>query len=128
MGPAEWTVHIEAYVDYDMIPGQIPVRSRVSEPAVRFDGTELIIRRDLSSAVFECTQPTWLLRAPRGMLDDPDMPLIAESAARELAQVNTAVHLVQIPDVNHYTILMGTRGAAAVAKTVLAAVSALDGQ
>jgi pimeloyl-ACP methyl ester carboxylesterase len=120
----DWTSHIEAYIDYDVRPDTSPIRSRVSESAVRFDGDELITRTDLSSAARDCSQPIWLLRAPRGMLDDPDSPLIPEDAALELVHANPHVHLIQVPDVNHYTILMGHSGAAMVAGAIRTAAGA----
>ena len=123
--PEDWTAHVEAYVDYDMVPQLIPVKSRVSETAVRFDGAELITRRDLSAASSQCTQPLWLLRAPRGILDDPNSPLIPEREALEFVKANPRIQLVEVPDVNHYTILMGRKGGAAVADAIGAAVGCL---
>ena len=120
----DWTSHIEAYIDYDVLPGTSPLRSRVSESAVRFDGAELISRPDLSTAANDCAQPIWLLRAARGILDDPDAPLIPEDAALELVHANPRVELLQVPDVNHYTILMGYSGAAMVADAISSAVAA----
>ena len=114
----DWTEYVEEYIDYDMVPQLVPVRSRVSASAVRFDGTELITRNNLSTAAAECKKAFWLLRAPRGILDDPNNPLIPEDEALEFMRLNPGGHFLQIPDVNHYTILMGPKGAAAVADVI----------
>ena len=122
--PDDWTEHVEAYIDYDMVPQLIPVQSRVSASAVRFDGAELITRKNLSTAAADCKKPFWLLRAPRGILDDPDNPLIPENDALEFMRLNPGGHFVQVPDVNHYTILMGPKGAAVVADVIRSASGA----
>jgi len=119
----DWTAHVEGYIDYDMVPHLEPVRSRVSETAVRFDGSELITRTNLATAAADIRQPSWLLRAPRGILDDPANPLIGDDEVMDFLKANPGVHYVQVPDVNHYTILMGKKGAAAVADAIRAAIA-----
>jgi hypothetical protein len=58
--------------------------------------------------------PTVLVRAPRGLLDDPN-PLLPEAAVDEAkAQLPHLVDVV-VPDTNHYQLVLGDREAKAVA-------------
>lgn len=77
--------------------------------------------KDVTAA--ECTQPLWLLRAPGGILDDPNSPLIPEHEASQFVQANPKIHYVVVPDVKHYMILLGRLGAAAVADAIRVAVA-----
>ena len=66
--------------------------------------------------------PTHLLFAPRGLLDgDPLYPPAALDAIRP--RWKSVVSEVVVPDVNHYTIVIGG-GATAVADAVRSAVQA----
>jgi hypothetical protein len=66
--------------------------------------------------------PVVMLRAPRDLLDRspglyPPGPI---EAAREVPQLR----VIDVDDVNHYTIIMAERGAARVAAEVRAAIAA----
>jgi pimeloyl-ACP methyl ester carboxylesterase len=122
--PEDWTSHVAAYIDYDMAPpGPGPVRSRVCETAVRRDAAE-IIGADAPAALDRLVQPTWIIRAPRGIMDDPARPIIPAVAAENYAAGRPQTTVIEVADVNHYTVLMGVRGAAAVADTLRAAAKA----
>ncbi len=65
-------------------------------------------------------QPTLLMRAPRGLLDQPE-PLLSDAAvAAHLKEIPGARHEV-VEDTNHYTIVMGA-GAPVVADRIRAAL------
>ena len=59
-----------------------------------------------------------LLRAQRGLLDQPEAFIPADMAA---AFDHPTVELREVPDSNHFTILMGAAGARAVADAIRAA-------
>ena len=61
--------------------------------------------------------PGVLLRAQRGLLDQPDAFIPAATAA---AFDHPTVTLHEVPDSNHFTILMGAAGARAVADAIRA--------
>ena len=66
--------------------------------------------------------PVRLLRAERGLFDDE--PLIPEDALRAFAASHPSVRVEAVPDVNHYTLLLGdspgpARTAAAIRQAVL---------
>ena len=58
------------------------------------------------------TVPLNVLQAPRGILDDA--PLYSVARLEELQARYPAMTWQPVDDVNHYTIVMGPRGAAAV--------------
>jgi len=106
-----------AYVDHDLIGDEPGMRSSVAERAVRGDAAEV---PEMGAAAHRLDLPATLLCAPRGLLDDPNpmQPLpLAQAWAAEAPRQRRAV---QVPDVNHYTIVLGRSGAAAVSEAVAA--------
>jgi len=107
-----------AYSDYDLVGEEPELRSAVSEEAVRHDAADLF---EFGEDAGRLEVPATLLVAPRGLLDDPrpmqPLPLASEWAAGapELRRA------IEVPDVNHYTIALGPRGARAVAEAISAA-------
>jgi pimeloyl-ACP methyl ester carboxylesterase len=104
-----------AYAEHDLVGD----RSSVSEDAVRADVPGLVDRIYAQ----EVTAPASILCAPRGLVDDPHpMQPFAEAqawAAGDPERRSAAL----VEDVNHYTITLGTRGAAFVADAIAAAGS-----
>ncbi|MGH8972656.1 MAG: alpha/beta fold hydrolase [Acidimicrobiia bacterium] len=113
-GPGMWHADAEDYVDYDLTgePGQF--RSRVSEAAVRADGADLLDVAAVRHALMALSGPTVVIRAPRGLLDEPN-PLLPESAVAEAKAALPHLADVLVPDTNHYQILLGDREAKTVA-------------
>jgi lipase len=109
---ASWNADVEAYVNYDLEPvaGEAPsgaVRSVVSPDAFRTDGEELLFDESARTAVLRVTGPVRLLRAPRGLLDEEEHPLIPLEVLEEFAAARPDAHLENVADTNHYTILLG---------------------
>jgi pimeloyl-ACP methyl ester carboxylesterase len=102
------------YADHDLVGDPPSMRSSVQEDAVRADGSDMFTG-DVPAQ--RLTVRTTLLRAPRGLLDEPT-PLIPPDLAEEWAAERPEQReVVEIDDVNHYTIVMG-RGAKSVADVV----------
>ena len=118
---SDWSPAVEAYVDYDLTGDEPALRSRVSADAVRADATDTLIDDAARKAVLSVQCPVHLLWAPRGLLDQtPGLygdELLAEVRGR------TGWTDEMVPDVNHYTIGLSERGAAAVAAAVREAVT-----
>jgi pimeloyl-ACP methyl ester carboxylesterase len=114
-GPGMWSADAEDYVDYDLAgePGQM--RSRVSEAAVRADGADLLDVAAVRRALLALACPTVVVRAPRGLLDEPDNPLLPEAAVAEAKAALPHLVDVVVPDTNHYQLLLGDREAKTVA-------------
>jgi lipase len=105
-----WTPQLEEYLTYDL-EGQ---RSSVSIDAVRED-SEGVLDADVAARnAAALPSGTVFMRAPRGMFDDP-----GGLYARELVDAHRArfpaVDVREVPDTNHYTIVMSEPGARAVA-------------
>ncbi len=108
-----------AYADHDLTGEAPSLRSSVSEPSVRGDASEL---PEMGKAAHRLTVPANLLCAPRGLLNDPN-PMQPREVARAWSagapgQRRTSV----VPNVNHYTIVMGSAGASVVAGAIEAAL------
>jgi pimeloyl-ACP methyl ester carboxylesterase len=109
-----------AYADYDLVGTEPELRSSVSEEAVRADAVALF---ELGEDARRLTVPATLLCAPRGLQDDPN-PMQPRALAREWAAGAPELRrAIEVPDVNHYTIVLGATGARAVAREVATAVA-----
>lgn len=107
-----WTPEVEAWVDYDFSDG----RSRASIDAVREDGADILLPDLVTGALLRLSCPIAVLRAELGMLGAPPPFLPDELAGEWVARVPTLTDLGTVPGTNHYTIVLGDRGADAVAE------------
>ena len=114
-----WSADVEAYVDYDLAGSAPELRSRVSLDAVLGDSEDTL--RGMTPLP-RVTAPVELLRAERGMLNQVP-PLFPDELVEPWA--SQVVDLGVVPDTNHYTIIMSTHGAAAVADAIRKAAAAL---
>ena len=109
---------LAAYADHDLVGEAPELRSSVVEAAVRADAADLAGAAD---AAYRLSLPAQLLCAPLGLLDDPHPMQPFELARAWSAGDPDRRKAVLVPDVNHYTITLGPRGAAAVAQAIAAA-------
>lgn len=113
---------LDEYADHDLVGRPPELRSCVSPEAIREDGVDLFRISDARSL----RTPAVLLCAPRGLLDEPS-PMQPLALVRDWArQDRDHRRVVQVPDVNHYTIAIGRRGAEAVAAEILTATARLQ--
>ena len=110
----QWNDYVEAYVDYDLVGTPPEMRSGVSLEAVRGDATDLITGSALYDALEGLDRPAVLLRAERGMLNEPT-PLVSEELAAQYPKVKD---LGAVPDTNHFTIVLSEHGSRAVADAI----------
>jgi pimeloyl-ACP methyl ester carboxylesterase len=103
------------YVDYDLVGEPPELRSSVSEVAVREDGAEIL---RMGSAASQLALPARLLRAPRGLLDEPNPTVPATYAKAWVEADPDRRQEAEVTGTNHYTILMGS-GAVTVADAIL---------
>ncbi len=115
---AAWNDDIEAYVRYDLTGAPGAMRAKASEAAVTEDGRGIFLGEPTIGAALRSIKcPMTLLRAPRGLLDEPggfQPEALVERWRDELADF----HDVLVEDTNHYTIQLGERGAAVVAASI----------
>jgi pimeloyl-ACP methyl ester carboxylesterase len=126
---SSWNDDVEAYVQYDLesaATAELPdaVRSVVSQDAVRNDSRELMLDEETRTALSRVRRvPVWLLRAPRGLQDEADHPLIPGELLDEYAAAHPEAHVENVEDTNHYTLLLGQgHGPARVAAAFRAAL------
>jgi lipase len=112
-----WSPFVEAYVDYDLVPTAGGFRPATSPDVVAADGRELFGGDGYEDALARLPRGTTMLTAPRGLLDAE--PLYAPAALAEWQKKLPALSIREVPDVNHYTIVMADAGARAVGAEVL---------
>jgi lipase len=105
------------YARYDLRGEPPDLRPRVNSDAVRADGADLFALPDarvINTAAV-------LLSAPRGLVNDPN-PMQPPDVVEAWVQADPERRRgAQVPDVNHYTIVLGARGAGAVAAEIVRA-------
>jgi pimeloyl-ACP methyl ester carboxylesterase len=100
-----WDEDIEAYARYDLVEGGGVARYAASAAAVRTDSTEMVLDDVNRTALERVRAPVQVLRAERGLFDDE--PLIPAGALQVFAAAHPLVRVEDVPDVNHYTLVMG---------------------
>ncbi len=119
---ADWSPLVEEYVDYDLTGEEPVLRPATRYQAMAEDTAELHRGASLLKALDELAVDTQVLRAPRGLLNEPAglyAPGYLDACARKLP----ALRIREVPDVNHYTIVMTEAGAEAVAESVREALA-----
>jgi pimeloyl-ACP methyl ester carboxylesterase len=104
------------YVDYDLTDNP-PLRSRVAPAPVRADGRDLLDPAATEKALAALACPATLLWAPRG-LQDEDRPLLSAEVIAAAQEALPRLTVRQVPDTNHYLILLRDRDARAVAAAI----------
>jgi pimeloyl-ACP methyl ester carboxylesterase len=103
-----------AYFDYDLVEVPGGFASSVRVDPVRDDVASQLDPLVLTPALERLRVPATLLRAPRGLLDQPDA-IYPPEVVREWDDRLPLLTVVEVDDVNHYTILFEPRSAALVA-------------
>lgn len=105
---------LEAYAAHDLVGEPPQLRSSVNPQVVRDDGRDLFSAPDAE----RLTHPAMLLCAPKGMVDDPH-PMQPLAEVERWAEADPDHRqAIQVPGVNHYTIVLGAHGAHAVANAI----------
>jgi pimeloyl-ACP methyl ester carboxylesterase len=100
-----WDEDIEAFLRCDYVEEADGVRCVVNVEPVVSDLEDLMFDGVTGDALVRVRVPVRLMRAERGLLDDD--PLIPLPQLDEFLRHNPHVSVEMVPDVNHYTILMG---------------------
>ncbi|MBV9010583.1 MAG: alpha/beta fold hydrolase [Pseudonocardiales bacterium] len=113
-----WNPDVEDYVDYDLHGPPGALRSKVVEAAVRADERDVLDGAAAWAAIAAIREPLVLVRAPRGLADDPN-PLLPEAVVAQAKRTVPGIRDVLVDDTNHYLIVLGDREAAAVAAEIV---------
>jgi pimeloyl-ACP methyl ester carboxylesterase len=106
---------LQAYADNDLVGAPPELRSAAREEAVRQDGADVLLGDDDAGRL---TVPATLLCAPFGLQGEPN-PMQPLELVRTWVDGRPDRRIGrQVPEVNHYTIVLGSAGAAAVADAV----------
>lgn len=114
LGPY-WNDDLAGYVDYDLIGDEPHLRSSVNADAVLTNAAELDGSAGYREALHALDVPIDFVRAPRGLFDEVP-PLYPDERIADFV-ADDRVRLIDVPDVNHYTVLLGA-GAPAVAAVI----------
>ena len=118
--PKPWTDDVAGFVDYDLGPpqtnqeGETVYRSRVSLDAVREDGRDLLDTDRVAKALHSLPEPSVLLWSALG-LQNEQRPLLPPEVIADAQTLLPHLVVTEVPDTNHYFLLLGDREAAAVA-------------
>ncbi|RPF22569.1 alpha/beta fold hydrolase [Myceligenerans xiligouense] len=131
---AEWTPTIEQYVDYDLDEIATPrgtdghaadgaaFRPATTAEAVAGDSADMYTGDAFPAALDALVTgelgDVTMLRAPRGLMDEPG-GMYPEPFAAEWSTRAPTLTIETVADVNHYTILMSPPGVAAVRRDIL---------
>lgn len=111
-----WSPTVEGYVDYDLLGSAPTLRPSGVLASVETDASELFGPDWYLEAMQAVDAPAVFLRAPRGLLDEP-RALYAPGRADVEPRLR-GMRVVEVDDVNHYTIVLAGEGARAVAAEV----------
>jgi pimeloyl-ACP methyl ester carboxylesterase len=112
-----WSEAVADYVDYDLVGSPPELRSSVSSQAVRQDARDQFQDPDTVDLLGGFSGPARLLVVSRGLLDQPPGLYPEEALARWRSRL-PSLTIDQVPQLNHYTILLHPSGAARVAASV----------
>jgi lipase len=100
-----WDADIEAFVGCDFVTGEHGVRCIAKMEAALIDVQDLMFDGRTWHAISRAQVPVRLMRAERGMYDDD--PLLPLPEIGEFLRDNPHVSVELIPDVNHFTMVIG---------------------
>jgi len=116
-----WGPDVEAYLRYDLEGDEPMLRSKVSEAAVRADGRDTIRNVGALDAALRAVRcPIHLLRATRNLVN-AEPPLLPDEAVAPWRDALPNLVDEVVADTNHYSIIFGDRGRAAVGAAVVGA-------
>lgn len=121
----DWSDVVTAYVDYDLVGTEPALRPASNYAAVAADSLELYEGGPLAAALTgpdPVRLPMTLLRAPRGLLNEP-AALYDPTYLSTWTDALPTLRVRDVADVNHYTIIMSPPGVAAVADETRRAVA-----
>jgi lipase len=123
-----WDEDIDAFVRSDFVADENGVRCVVNQKAALQDVEDVMLDRLTWSSVTRVRAPVRLMRAERGLFDDDPVIPLPELAEFLLDHPHISVDMV--PDVNHFTLVMGAgHGPRRVAATLAElAVGDLSGE
>jgi lipase len=100
-----WDEDVEAFVRSDFVEDENGVRCVVKHKAAISDVEDVMLDRLTWTSVTRVRAPVRLLRAERGLFDDD--PVIPLPELEEFIREQPHISVEMVPDVNHFTLVMG---------------------
>ncbi len=114
---AQWGPEMAAYATYDTVGEPPHLRSTTPFTAMAEDSKDIQLGEALPHALADLRHPALFLRAERGLQNQPAGMFSEEWAARWAEQL-PHLSVRDVPDTNHFTIIMSHRGSAAIARAM----------
>ena len=121
IGPA-WSSEVATYFAYDLVPTEGGLRSATSLTTTTEDTIDMNTGSALPEALEalgRCDKPVVFVSVPRGLQNETPGLYAPEYLERALAKCPVVRH-GPLPDLNHYTVVMGEVGAAALGEVLRA--------
>jgi lipase len=112
-----WSEAVADYVDYDLVGDPPQLRSSVSLQAVLQDARDQFDDPDTADVLGDFSGPGRFLAVSRGLLDQPPGLYPKEELVRWRSRLPSLI-IEEVPQLNHYTILLHPSGAARVAASI----------
>jgi pimeloyl-ACP methyl ester carboxylesterase len=112
-----WSEAVADYVDYDLVGNPPELRSSVSSQAVLQDARDQYQDPDTAELLGGFSGPSRLLVVSRGLFDQPP-GLYPEAELVRWRSRLPSLTIDEVPQLNHYTIMLHPTGAARVAAAV----------
>jgi lipase len=116
---AAWSDAVADYVDYDLVGSPPELRSSVSSQAVLQDARDQFHDPETADVLGGFSRPARLLVVSRGLLDQPPGLYPEQDLIRWRSRLPSMI-IEEVPELNHYTILLQPSGAARVGASVRA--------
>jgi lipase len=111
-----WDDSMRTALSHELAKANGGYRVRASAEAIDQTAREMTIGEEANTAITRLTVPTQLIVVERGTSDQPG-GMIPLDAAQKTAETYDHVTMEYLPDVNHYTLLLG-KGAPSVASAI----------
>jgi pimeloyl-ACP methyl ester carboxylesterase len=113
----DWGPWVEAFLDYEL-GGEAPrLQPKASEAAVRADLGEAIKRDEIVGRLQSIRVPMLMIRADNGFAPGQP-PLYPEAMMKEFRSCVPGMEVATLANTTHYTMVLGDRGATAVADMI----------
>lgn len=119
---SDWSPEVADYFAYDLVPAGEQLRSATSLQITTEDIVDLNTGEDVPgarAALSEWQKPLLFITVPRGLRDEAPGMYSPKFLDRTLPKLPALRH-VRLPDLNHYTVVMAERGAAALGELLRA--------
>jgi lipase len=115
--PEDWSPWIEAFLDYELGGEPPSLRPKASAEGVRVDLAEGLKTREITERLEAIRVPVVMVRAAAGFLPGQP-PLYPEPVMAEMRRCLPGLEVHTLQGTTHYTLVLGKRGASAVADLI----------